>query len=702
MVRCRPLIWLLLFLCFTAVAAADLPAREALSPRNANYTIDVTLDPEAKMLTGRQVLTWRNTQSEATDELWFHLYWNGWRNSRSTWMLESRLRRRRDRLKDPREGDWSYQQIDTVRLLPSIGDSIQLLPSEEHGGIDLTATMRYQAPDDDNPDDRTVMVVELPRPVAPGETARVELEWRAKIPRTFARTGFRGDYFFIAQWFPKLGVFEPEGWNCHQFHAATEFYSDYGVYDVTITLPERFVLGATGRRESRVENGDGTVSVRHQQADVHAFTWTASPDFVEHTKRFERLGLPAVDMRLLMQPEHSSQAERHFRATEAALEHYGKWYGAYPYGHITVVDPAWKSGSGGMEYPTLFTAGTRLFSPFGGGSPEGVTIHEAGHQFWYGIVGNNEFEHAWLDEGLNTFSTARVVDVEYGPTKLVERYLKPPGTDLGGFLPWMFDDLTGNRAVQGNRLDRAVRSSVRTADPQSTPTFRYFPTEASNLSYGKTAQWLSTLERHLGWQTLQPILSSFFERYEFGHPRPEEFFAVVDEIADQDLTWYFDQVHRRSLVFDYAVDSVKSFAAAPQGMVEDGGGLVYSDGKHDPEGDGERGSDGSAHNNTQYRTEVVVRRHGGGLFPVDVLRVFEDGAHARVRWAGEARWKLFTDRRPSKLAYAAVDPERVLLLDLEYTNNSKLREPDQLAAGKWASKWMVWLQDLLMTFTFFV
>ncbi len=721
MPRCRPVPWILLTLA--ALAAPEVPAQEplippaalsprnaispskepsphdGLSPRNASYTIDVTLDPEAKTLEGRQVVTWRNIQSEPTGELKFHLYWNGWRNSRSTWMLESRLRQRRDRLKDPVEGDWSYQQVDAVRLLPDPG-SVSLPAPEEEGGTDLTATLRYESPDDGNPDDRTVMVVDLPEPVAPGETVRVELEWRAKIPRTFARTGFRGDYFFIAHWFPKLGVFEPEGWNAHQYHAATEYFSDYGVYDVTIHLPERFVLGATGRQQGATDNPDGTVSYRHVQEDVHAFTWTASPDFVEYEKRFERPGLPGVDMRLLMQPEHLDQAERHFRATEAALEHYGTWYGPYPYGHVTVVDPAWKSGSGGMEYPTLFTAGTRLFNPFGAGRPEGVTVHEAGHQFWYGIVGNNEFEHAWIDEGLNTFSTARVMDVEYGAQKFVERYLDPPDTDFGGFLPWMFDDLTGSRAVQGNRVDRAVKSTVRTADPQSTHTFRYFPTEASNISYGKTAQWLSTLERHLGWETLQAILSTFFERYKFGHPRPEDFFAVASEVAGQDLSWYFDQVHRRSVVFDYAVDSVKSFKAAPQGFVEGEGGLTYSAAGRGDTGDG--GSHGGAQGKTQYRTEVVVRRHGGGVFPVEVLLFFDDGSQLRVPWDGRERWKLFTEERPAKLEYAAVDPERVLLLDLDYTNNSKLRESESLAAGKWASKWMVWLQDLLMTFTFFV
>ena len=346
-----------------------------------------------------------------------------------------------------------------------------------------------------------------------------------------------------------------------------------------------------------------------------------------------------------------------------------------------------------MEYPTLFTAGTRLFNPAGGGRPEGVTIHEAGHQFWYGLVGNNEFEHAWIDEGLNTFSTARVMDVVYGASRYVKRYLDPPGTRFGGFLPVKFDDLLLSRAVHGNRVDRLVKSTAATADPQSMPTFRYFPGESSNLSYGKTAQWLSTLERHLGWETLRRILSTFFARWKLKHPRPEDFFAVAEEVSGRDLSWFFDQVWRRSVVFDYAVDSVVSLPAAAEGFVDGAEGLSYTPGQRKQDDDPQR----------VYRTEVVVRRHGGGVFPVDVLLVFEDGTQVRHPWDGEERWKLFVEERPSKLEYAAVDPERVLLLDLRYNNNSRLLQPDRdLAPGKWASKWMFWLQDFLATFTFFI
>lgn len=670
---------LIIAILATGLACTAAAAQPALSPRNANYTIEVRLDPDSKTLEGRQILEWRNIQEHPADELWFHLYWNAWRNDHSTWMRGDRLRGSSDldgrRI---READWGWIEVDSVGLLDAGGDPVDLAPG-----------MRFATPDGGDRTDRTVMVVALPGPVGPGETARVEMTWHAKIPRTFARTGYRGDYFFFAHWFPKLGVFEEDGWNCHEYHAGTEYFSDYGVYDVRMTVPGRYVLGATGRETERQANDDGTVTYRYQQSDVHAFSWTASPDYVVREERFEEPGLPAVDLRLLIQPEHLGQADRHMAATRAALLHYGSWYGPYPYRHVTFVDPAYGSGAGGMEYPTLFTCGTRLFNPMGGDSPESVTVHEAGHQFWYGIVGNNEFEHAWIDEGFNTFSTLRTLDVAYGDRLLVRRYLPPPGRG-SGFFPVKVPGIAVDRWA--GRLNR-YRPDANTDDP-STPTFLYHPATGASLSYSKTALWLRTLENHLGWEEgLRPILSTFFERYKFGHPEPEDFFAVADEVSGQDLGWFFDQVFHASVSFDYAVDSVASFPAEIEGLVFEEGRPVYRKGLDEDDEDEVR----------LWRSEVVVRRLGEGRFPVDVLLVFEDGEQRRETWDGQSRWKLFVAERPSKLRYAAVDPDRVLMLDPDYTNNSRLRESaPRLAAGKWASKWMVWLQDLLSTFAFFV
>ena len=668
-------------LAFVPTLASSQQVPEGLewttpSPRNASYTVEVELDPIAKTLVGRQVVTWRNIQPVETDELRLHLYWNAWRNNRSTWLLESRFRGGGRTRSDPQQGDWSYSHIDSIEWIPDVG-----LPP-----VDLTRRTRFDAPDDGNTDDRTLMVVSLPETVLPGETAQLEIRWSAKIPRTFARTGYRGNFFFIAQWFPKVAVFEESGWNAHQFHAGTEFYSDYGEYDVRIVVPTGYVVGATGREVSKLDGADGRTTVRFRQADVHDFAWTASPDYVVIEKQFHEPPLPPVDMRLMLQPEHRGQAERHFDATAACLRNYGTWFGAYPYGHVTIVDPAFGSGAGGMEYPTLFTSGTRLFNPVGGGSPEGVTVHECGHQFWYGLVGNNEFEHAWLDEGFNTFSTARTMDVTYGPRTFVKRYLRPRGAaSLGGFLPLAFPGIERDRIVGGNRLDGY--RAVATRETQSNPTYRYYPAVGGAHSYNKTALWLTTLEGYLGWDMLQRILSTFFERFRYAHPSPDDFFEVANEVSGLDLTWFFDQVYRSSNDFDYAIGRVASTRIPLRGYEPDGSEPAYVTGEEDP---------------GPYRTEVVVERRGAAHFPVDVLIVLEDGTEVREAWDGRARWKLFTVERDQRLSHAVVDPERKLALDLYYVNNSKLLTPRaKVPARKWASKWMLWLQDLLLTFAFF-
>ena len=638
---------LLALLCATAATRAVAQAQPGstgaferpLSPRNANYTITARLDPAARTITGAETITWRNITSKPASELQFHLYWNAWKNPRSTFMRERALTAPPAADRTRRDDEWARIDVTALKI----------------DGVDRTSARRFIAPDDGNADDETVMAVPLPNPAEPGTTVTVEVSWTAHVPRTFARTGAIGNFFFIVQWFPKLGVLQEDGWNCHQFHAPTEFFSDFGVYDVSLTVPAGWPLGATGVRRSLQEDGAApTATHRYYQEDVHDFAWTTSPDYLERTARFDHSRLPPVEMRLLLQPEHASQAERHFEATRTTLKYYGEWYGAYPYGHITIVDPAFQSGAGGMEYPTLFTAGTRWLAPARVTTPEGVTVHEAGHQFWYGIVANNEFEHAWMDEGFNTFSTARAIAQVYQPNFLALRY-------FGGFVPWVFRDIALSRETDGNRL-AGYRRDAR-SDAQSTPSYKYFPATGGSITYNKTALWLNTMERWLGWPKLQEILSAHFSRWKFKHPAPGDFFAVANEIAGRDLGSFYDQVYRSSNEFDYGVQDLLSTR------------------------EGE-----------QYRTNVIVRRHGEAIFPVDVVVTFRTGDRVTEHWDGTDRWKVYSYMRPDQALSAQVDPNRVLLLDVNATNNSKTLEPKGgAAATKWSLTWMVWLQDCLLS-----
>ena len=639
------------------------PAATALSPRNANYSIDVALDPASRTITGREVLTWRNISERATEELRFHLYWNAWRNNRSTWMRE-RARATGDLSQAP--DDWGYMDVTAVRLVS--GGPTPL--------VDLTGGLAFIAPDDGNPDDRTVLQVPLPEPLEPDETVTVEIAWTARIPRPFARTGAIGDFFFLAQWFPKVGVLQDGGWNAHQFHASTEFFADFGVYDVRITVPQGWVVGATGRERARSDSPAGTTTHHYVQEDVHDFAWTTSPDYLERTARFEHPRLPSVDMRLLLQPEHEGQAERHFEATRATLEHYGQWFGAYPYGHLTIVDPAWQSEAGGMEYPTLFTAGTRWLAPSGVPDPEEVVVHEAGHQFWYGIVATNEFEHAWLDEGINTFATARVMEEALPQGYYSERF-------FGGFVPWVFHDIPLSRVIDGDRLEgyrRAARSDI-----PSTASYRYEPATGRYISYNKTALWLHTLERHLGWPRLQRGLARYFAEQRFRHPTPRDLFTALSAGAGEDLTWFFDQVYRTSNVFDYAMARLTTRRDVPAGYSSSGSAGQPAVATPAAE--------------TPYRTEVLVRRHGTAIFPVAILVRFADGTEQRERWNGRERWALFTYERPAPAVSAEVDPDHVLLLDVNRRNNSLAVEPAaRVAARRWAARWLIWVQDLMLTY----
>jgi aminopeptidase N len=614
----------------------------ARSPRNANYDIDVRLDHARRALDGRETIRWRNITAQPTNELRLHLFWNAWRNLDSTWMRERRLLPTFSR---PRDEAWGSIDVRAIRLRQPDGST-----------VDVTSQMRYIAPDDGNADDRTVLSVPVAAGVQPNETLQVEVEWTAKVPRTFSRTGYIDDYYFFGHWFPKIGVLEDSGWNTHQFHSATEFYADYGVYDVDVTVPRGWVVGASGRQAQRIDNADGTTTHRYHGEDIHDFAWTTSPRYLEFTQTFG-----PVQMRLLLQPEHRGQEDRQFAATVATLIYYGEWFGAYPYDHITIVDPAYQSGTSGMEYPTLFTsANARWIAPREVTVPEATNVHEMGHQWWHTVVGNNEFEHAWMDEGINTYATALAIQAAKMPNYLALRF-------FGTFIPWVMRDIQLTRAIQGNRLP-TYRTGAE-GDAPETPTFKYWPSTANAITYDKTAVWLHMLEGHLGWETMQRILATYFDRWKFRHPKPQDFFDIVNEVSGQDMTWFFDQVYRSSNTFDYAVQEANS------------------------ERVGEN----------RYRTTVVAQRLGEATFPIEVRTTFDGGEQVTERWDGRDRRVTYVYERPARAAHVQVDPNRMLLLDVNYTNNSRtLTTRGDDVSVKWSLKWMVWLQDLMLTYGFFV
>jgi hypothetical protein len=655
-------------------APYPLPPLPEKSPRNANYTIEARLDPVKHTIDGRLVLEWRNLADRPLDNFPFHLYWNAFRNNLSTSAREGGSRGARRRA-ERQERDFGWIHVTSVRL-------------QGETETDLLPSLRYLQPDDGNSDDRTVMEVRTPRPVAPGATTRFAIEWTSLIPHgTVGRSGWVHDYHFIVQWFPKIGVFWKGGWSANQFHASTEFFSDYGVYDVQLTLPRGFVVGATGRRMESKDNRDGTETLRYVQEDVHDFAWTASRRFLEKTDRFDDPGYPPVDIRLLVQPEHARLSQRYLESTKAALRAYGAWSAPYPYPQITVVDPAWNSSSGGMEYPTLFTGGAHILAPEILRSPEEVTVHEAGHQFWYGLVGNNEFEEAWLDEGFNSYHEEKTTWLWLGPAGWGRTYFGPAGGrgSRTGY-PVVAPGVYLGRGI--SNLD-GLRKTGR-SDSMARRGWEYRSRESYGLnSYGKPALSLQTLEALVGDETMTRILRVYARRFRFSHPTSADFIATVNEVTGQDWRWYFQETWVSSDLCDYAVTVENRRVPKLAGFRDVGTGPPE---RAPTVGDEpEEGSDAGP-----WDSEVVVERRGEVRLPVEIRVGFVDGSSKDEKWDGQYRWTRL--RYPGrKVVRAYVDPEARLALDVDPSNNSWVEEKGQArrAAAKWSARFLFWLQNLL-------
>jgi hypothetical protein len=569
----------------TTPASRRLSGTPSAASAIASYAVEVTLDAEAKTLTAHEIVTYVNNTAEPIPDLVWHLYLNAFADESSVFLQEGGAVHR--------GYHWDAEQAGWIKVTGiHLSDGTPLVLEEIADG--------------------TLGRVDLPAPVTPGESMQVELDFRAQLPRVFARTGYVGDFFMVGQWFPKLGVWQDGAWNAYPFHANAEFYADFGTYDVTITLPAGYVTGGTGLPVSTTDNGDGTQTVCYHAEDVIDFVWTASPRFQQAVRRAE-----GVEILYLYLPEHEWTVDRVLDAAGAAVSHYGRWYGPYPYSRLTVVDvPDDGQGAGGMEYPTLVTAGTMsmlgvegLVSRGVDRSLEVIVSHEIGHQWWQSMVAFNEAEEPWLDEGFTEYSTVRVMEAVYGAdTSLLDaRNLR------AGYL-------------ETRRMEYVVTPRV----PMIGRAWEFDNLEYGVAAYAKPTLSLRALEHILGEETMLDLMSTFFQRYRFAHPSTEEFRAVAEEVSEQDLSWFFD------------------------GLVYGDGVLNYTVSALDEHG-------------------VTVARQGDLRIPTQVLVTFSDGSTVLVPWDGQEAERTFTfpDRAPVRSAI--VDPERQVELDLQWADNGLSR-----------------------------
>jgi hypothetical protein len=626
----------------TAAAAAQSPfapkVSGPLSQRVVAYQIDAKYDPPKHTVEATETLTYHNLTGQPLDTFPFHLYLNAFQQ-KSTWMHEAH-----------RDGNFRSSRLDVWK--PEDYGANEVTSFEVVGMGDLTKQMKFVSPDDGNPDDKTVFQVKLPRAIAPGESVQFKIKFKATFPEVIARTGYKRTFLLAGQWFPKVGLWWHRQWNCHQFHAMTEFFADFGTYDVKITLPKDYVIGATGVQVGDNDNANGTKTVAFHAEDVHDFAWTADPNFKVVENQFDGSVGP-VKIRLLTYDSHHGSWQPYIYCVKESMKRFDEWYGPYPYAQLTVVDPPHGAGeAGGMEYPTFITGDSGWFIPKGVHLIDLVTEHEFGHQYWYGMVATNEFENGWLDEGINSYTEVKVLDNMYGSNASV---LNVMGAQLG------------ERGLQrlgylgSPDIDSLARASYTNMSVGSY----------GDITYGKTASMLISLEAIVGEQTLKNALHTYFMKYRFTHPTQEDFMRTVSEVAGQDLSWFWDQAVYGTQVLDYEVLRADS---NPTNW--------YDSNATDKKGE------------TVYETQVILHRKGDFVFPVLAEVKFDNGESTIERWDGKDRWVRYVYHKKAQVESVQIDPAYQVTLDRDYLNNSQVTASKHGAIHKIAAYWMFLTQFL--------
>ena len=513
--------------------------------QQVDYEIAVTLDDEKHFLNGSEIITYHNNSPDDLHEIWLHIYPNAYKNETTAYAAQERS-----------WGEWDFESSTAKQRGWIEVENLQI------NGEFAEFVIPENAIDQ--------MKIILGNPLKAGETLQIFLDFEVKIPNIFSRLGHNGQHYEITQWFPKCAVYDNLCWHNFSYLDQGEFYSDFGNYDVSITLPKNYRVGATGILQTQSEiafldslaqldenaefqNNQNTIkTVCYKAEQVHDFAWFADKNYIVRKYEFHPKTIKnSVDIWVFNLPKNKRVWRDAPIFSHDALDFYSRWYGDYPYSQMTVVDGDLNAG-GGMEYPNITVVSTSSSADM----LEMVIMHEIGHQWFYGILANNERDEAWLDEGINSFSEHRYWNEKYGKNDPL--WILPNETDLPFDVP-IFSQITHKYMQDMSYFYQAVRNADQPINLESSE-FEWL--NYSGIVYSKSAIILTVLQQYLGEVKFDRAMRQFYETWKFRHPRTADFREIIESVAGEKLDWFFDDLLQTTKKIDLAISdfSVKSSA----------------------------------------------------------------------------------------------------------------------------------------------
>ncbi|MEO6612766.1 MAG: M1 family metallopeptidase [Chitinophagaceae bacterium] len=491
--------------------------------QQVNYKIDVSLNDIEHSLSGFENIEYINHSPDTLTFIWFHIWPNAYKNDKTAF---------------------------TDQSLENGSTAFYFSGKDQKGYINRLdfKVNNITAQSEDHPQHIDIIKLILPNPLPPGQKISISTPFHVKLPYNFSRGGHDGQSYQATQWYPKPAVYDRQGWHPMTYLDQGEFYSEFGSFDVSITVPKNYVVAATGELQEEKEKewlktrsaytwvpvkrkekttGDQlkttyqlfpesekeTKTLNYHQNDIHDFAWFADKRFIVNSDSCRLPSGKIITVATYYTPQHKEIWGNSVQYAKDAVRHYSSLVGEYPYSIVQVVQGP-ESFGGGMEYPTI-----TVISPGSDGKAVDHTIaHEIGHNWFYGILASNEREHPWMDEGLNSY-----YDEIYRLGK------------------------QGHQA-QWDRLLFETNAISKTDQPIELPAERYTVLNYGAVAYYKTAEWLRYLESQLGTASFNKAMQEYYRRWQFRHPQPEDFKKAIEESTGRNLDSVFSYTTRTGIL----------------------------------------------------------------------------------------------------------------------------------------------------------
>lgn len=487
--------------------------------QRVDHQIKVRLDDKSHYLHGEMTMRYTNNAPDTLREIYMLVYPNAFSTDRSAFAIQS-VENGNTAFYLADKEDWGF--IDSLFF--------------EQSGLPVAFTPTQQ------PD---IIRLNLAEPIPPGGSTELHTPFRVKIPKAFSRLGHEGQSYHIAQWYPKPAVYDAQGWHLIPYLDQGEFYYEFGSYDVSITLPENYVLLATGDLQTETEqqwlrqraakqdvdsldkaqpSSSGLKTVRYTAEQVHDFAWFADKNWL---LKWDTVIVPEtghqVEVWLAFPPESKAKADKAVKATRDAITFYSEQVGPYPYASVKVVEGPLSAG-GGMEYPTITVIGKGYLT-------EDVVIHEVGHNWFQAMLGSNERSYPWMDESINSY-------YEQLLSAKSQDSVKQRMAALGMASVYKYTMATRNAYAIGASAD-------------------YYPSTAYGLDiYGKGPAYIAWLAAYMGQEQFDNAMKEYFQTWKFRHPQPVDFESIFRKHSAKNLDWFFADGLNSELPVDFSIKKV--------------------------------------------------------------------------------------------------------------------------------------------------